>query len=249
MTDSTMTTKIDQVKSLFEIPDKYLCPRQYDIQIRVETVQQFTEKLTVDRILDVGCGDGSLSLPLLPRCQQLTLLDLSSKMLDRARQKIPADRFHEVKLINGGFLGSNLPSQSFDLILCVGVLAHVDSPSAVIAEVARLAKPGASIILEFTDSFHFWGLPVVLYQKLLKLVRPEPYALNRLKRRQVIGLCQSNNLSVSALYRYGLPPLGTSKFAGQGEMYKMTRSLFGPSDRNHNAWMGNQFIYRLQRAR
>lgn len=248
MLDSTMTTKIEQVKSLFEVPDKYLCPRQYDIQIRVETVKQFTENLPVDRVLDIGCGDGSLSVPLLPRCKQLTLLDLSSKMLDLARKKIPADRTQNVELINGGFLDSNLSPQSFDLILCVGVLAHVDSPSAVIAEVARLAKPGACVILEFTDSFHFWGVPVVLYQKLLKLVRPEPYALNRLRERQVMKLCRENGLSVSALYRYGLPPLGTSKFAGQAGMYKITRYLFGPSDQNHNAWMGNQFIYRLQRA-
>ncbi len=243
-----MRTKIEQVKSLFEVPDKYLCPRQYDIQIRVETVKQFTENLPVDRVLDIGCGDGSLSVPLLPRCKQLTLLDLSSKMLDLARKKIPADRTQNVELINGGFLDSNLSPQSFDLILCVGVLAHVDSPSAVIAEVARLAKPGACVILEFTDSFHFWGVPVVLYQKLLKLVRPEPYALNRLRERQVMKLCRENGLSVSALYRYGLPPLGTSKFAGQAGMYKITRYLFGPSDQNHNAWMGNQFIYRLQRA-
>ena len=242
------TTKIEQVKSLFDVPDKYLCPRQYDIQIRVETVQQFTKHLTVDRVLDIGCGDGSLSLPLLPRSKHLTLLDLSSKMLDLARRKIPADRCSDVELIHGGFIGSDLQPRSFDLILCVGVLAHVDNPAAVIAEVARLAKPGASIILEFTDSFHFWGIPVVLYQKLLKLVRPEPYALNRLRRRQILGLCRDNKLGVSMLYRYGLPPLGTSKFAEQAEMYKITRYLFGPSDRNHNAWMGNQFIYRLQTA-
>lgn len=246
--ESTMTSKLDQVKSLFEMPDKYLCPRQFDIRIRVETVKQFTENLPVNRVLDIGCGDGSISTPLLPRCNHLTLVDLSSRMLDLARNKIPSDRSNDVELINGSFIGSNLSPQSFDLILCVGVLAHVDSPAAVIAEIARLAKPGASIILEFTDSFHFWGVPVVLYQKLLKLLRPEPYALNRLKRRQIIGLCSENGLATSAIYRYGLPPLGTSKVAGQDEMYKITRYLFGPSDRNRNAWMGNQFIYRLQKA-
>ncbi len=102
MLDSTMTTKIEQVKSLFEVPDKYLCPRQYDIQIRVETVKQFTENLPIDRVLDIGCGDGSLSVPLLPRCKQLTLLDLSSKMLDLARKKIPVDRSQDVELISAG---------------------------------------------------------------------------------------------------------------------------------------------------
>lgn len=250
MRESTMssTSKIEQVKSLFDIPDKYLSPRQFDIQIRVETVKEFTKDLTLDRVLDIGCGDGSLSLPLLARCNRLTLLDVSSKMLELARRKVPAERSADVNLINGGFIGSNLSPQSFDLILCVGVLAHVDSPGAVIAEIARLAKPGATIILEVTDSYHFWGWPVVLYQKLLKLLRPEPYALNRLKNRKVIGLCRESGLQPVGLYRYGLPPLGTSKFAGQEQMYKMTRFLFGPSNRNRNGWMANEFIYRLQRA-
>jgi ubiquinone/menaquinone biosynthesis C-methylase UbiE len=248
MLENTTTSKTDRVKRLFEVPEKYLCPRRYDIQIRVETVENFTEGLNVDRTLDIGCGDGSLSLQLLPRCKELTLLDISSNMLELARRRIPVEHAGGVRTINGGFLGSNLPSQSFDLILCVGVLAHVDSPADVIAEVTRLAKPGATIILEFTDSFHFWGVPVVIYQKLLKLLRPEPYALNRLRRRDMLELCRQNRLTVSALYRYGLPPVGTSKFADQAQMYKMTRFLFGSSDLNRNQWMGNQFIYRLERA-
>jgi 2-polyprenyl-3-methyl-5-hydroxy-6-metoxy-1,4-benzoquinol methylase len=244
----TMTTsKIDRVKSLFDVPEKYLGPRHFDIQIRTETIQHFTENLTLDRVLDIGCGDGSLSVPLLPRCKRLTLLDLSSKMLALARKRIPVDRLNDVDVINDSFIDAGLEPQSFDLILCVGVLAHVDSPSAVIAEVVRLARPGASVILEFTDSFHFWGMPIVVYQNLLKLLRPQPYPLNRLRRRQVIGLCHENGLREDALYRYGLPPLGTAKAFGQEKTFQMTRSFFGPSDRNRNSWMGNQFIYRLQK--
>jgi 2-polyprenyl-3-methyl-5-hydroxy-6-metoxy-1,4-benzoquinol methylase len=250
MNEVTMTSasKTERVRSLFDIPEKYLGPRQYDIQIRVETVAHFTRGLAFDRVIDIGCGDGSLSLPLLPRCNRLTLLDISSQMLGLARQKIPADRLNDISVINGSFLGSNLSVQSFDLILCVGVLAHVDSPAAILAEIARIAKPGASVILELTDSFHFWGVPVVLYQKLLKFIRPEPYALNRLKSQTVMGLCQANGFNPVALYRYGLPPLGTSKLAGQEEMYQITRYLFGPSDCNRNAWMGNEFLYHLRKA-
>jgi ubiquinone/menaquinone biosynthesis C-methylase UbiE len=248
MTENTMTSKTEQVKALFDIPEKYLRPRQYDIRIRVETVKHFTDEIIFDRVLDIGCGDGSLSLPLLPNCKHLTLLDLSAKMLELASRKIPAERSNDVELINGSFLGADLEPQSFDLILCIGVLAHVESPSAVVAEVSRLAKPGATVILEFTDSFHFWGVPIVLYQQCLKLLRPEPYALNRLKSRQVIGFCHEYGLKERALYRYGLPPIGVSKFAGQEEMFQMTRYLFGPSDQNRNCWMGNQFIYRLQKG-
>jgi 2-polyprenyl-3-methyl-5-hydroxy-6-metoxy-1,4-benzoquinol methylase len=248
MTENTITSKTEQVKALFDVPEKYLRPRQYDIRIRVDTVRQFTAGISFDRVLDIGCGDGSLSLPLLPQCRYLTLLDLSSKMLELARKRIPTERLNDVNLINEGFLAANLEPQSFDLILCVGVLAHVESPSAVVAEVSRLAKPGATVILEFTDSFHFWGVPIVLYQQFLKLLRPEPYALNRLKSKQVIGFCHDYGLKERELYRYGLPPIGTGKVAGQEEMFKMTRYLFGSSDHNRNSWMGNQFIYRLQKS-
>jgi len=55
-----MISKTDQVRSLFEIPEKYLDPQQYDIRIRVETVQRFTDSLKFDHILDIGCGDGYL---------------------------------------------------------------------------------------------------------------------------------------------------------------------------------------------
>lgn len=246
--ECTITSKAERVRTLFEVPEKYLRPRHFDIRIRAETVQQFTEKLTVDNVLDIGCGDGSLSLPLLPRCKRLTLLDLSSKMLELARKKVPVERLNDVDLINGNFIGAKLQPQSFDLILCIGVLAHVDSPAAVIAEVTRLAKPGASVILEFTDSFHFWGVPIVVYQNVLKLFRPQPYALNRLRRRQVIGLCHENGLKESVVYRYGLPPLGTAKIAGQEKTFRLTRYWFGPSNQNRNRWMGNQFIYRLQKS-
>jgi ubiquinone/menaquinone biosynthesis C-methylase UbiE len=240
-----MTSKLGQVKSWFENPDKYLTSRHYDIRIRIETVQQFTKDLTFDRVLDIGCGDGSISVPLLPRSKKLTLLDVATNMLAIAKNRIPAERASDVEVINASFLGCNLKPESFDLILCIGVLAHVDSPAAVVAEIARIAKPGACVVLEFTDSFHFWNIPSVVYYRLLRLFRSATWALNRLKNSDVMGLCGQNGLSPTALYRYGLPPVGTDKILGQEEMYRLTRYLFGAADRNLNAWMGNEFIYRL----
>jgi len=244
----SMTSKTEKVKSWFENPTQYLKPRQFDIRIRIETVQELTKNRSFDRVLDIGCGDGSISLPLLHRSAKITLLDVSTNMLALARTRIPTDRTDDVEFINAGFLGSLLQPRSFDLILCVGILAHVDSPSAIIAEIARIARPGATVILEFTDSFHFWSIPTVVYQNLLGLVRPRPYALNRLKNRQIARLCCDNDLNLKELYRYGLPPIFAGRIAGQDGMYRMTRYLFGPSDGNRNSWIGNEFIYRLEKS-
>jgi ubiquinone/menaquinone biosynthesis C-methylase UbiE len=241
-------SKLGNVRSWFEVPRKYLDPRQFDIRIRTETVKAFVDHSTFDHALDIGCGNGSISLPLLERIRKLTLLDVSTNMLSVASGNIPTDLSEKVELINTDLIGARLESETFDLVLCVGVLAHVDSPADVIAEVTRIARPGATIILEFTDSYHYWSVPVILYQNLLKLRRPAPYALNRLGRKSIFQLCRENRLELRQLYRYGLPPIGTSVFASQDAMYGMTRYLFGPSDRNRNCWMGNQFICLFQKS-
>ena len=67
-----MSTKIDQVKSLFESPQPYLKRRRYNINIRAETVQYFLRNREFTRILDVGCGDGSASIPFLAAQKSLT---------------------------------------------------------------------------------------------------------------------------------------------------------------------------------
>jgi ubiquinone/menaquinone biosynthesis C-methylase UbiE len=243
-----MTTKAEEVKLLFGDPTKYLEPRRFDIRIRTETVQRITTSLTFDRVLDIGCGDGSISLPLLAKCRQLTLLDLSEEMLRTAKSKIPADRMSDVRLINGDFMDADLDAGSFDLILCIGVLAHVDSAEEVVSKVMRLLRPGGSVVLEFTDSFHFWGQHVVAYQRLRGLVKPMPYRLNRFRKRYISTLLSKNKLRIVEAFRYGLPPVGSQKFISQEMAYKLIRRIFGEWGKNRNRWMGNQYIYRLQKA-
>jgi ubiquinone/menaquinone biosynthesis C-methylase UbiE len=243
------TTKLERVRSWFEKPNKYLNPRQFDIRIRRETVEDFVHQSTFEKALDIGCGDGSISLPLLHQIAKLTLLDLSTNMLSLAGRNVPSDYSEKVELINTGFLEAKLKDHAFDLIFCIGVLAHVDSPEDVIAEIARIARPGATIILEFTDSFHFWSLPIIVYQNLLKLRRPAPYPLNRLRGKSVFQLCARTGLELRRVYRYSHPPIGTGLFAGHDKQYGMTRLVFGRPQRNKNRWMGNQFICLFRRAR
>jgi SAM-dependent methyltransferase len=53
----------------------------------VETVQELVRLSGDARVLDIGCGDGSISLPLLTGKTSLTLLDLSAKMLSIAKYR------------------------------------------------------------------------------------------------------------------------------------------------------------------
>jgi len=242
-----MTSKTAQAKLAFEKPQRYLCRREYDIRVRRETVQELVEGRNFTRILDIGCGDGSISLPLLTDGRQLTLVDMSSSMLTLARAKVPAELVKHVELINYDFLTAPVDSATYDLILCIGVLAHVDSPDQIIAKIAKVLKPGGAVILEFTDSYHFWGRVDVLFQNLWQHFSPAAYRLNHLSRPQVLRMCRQYGLEASAVYRYAPPPApGSHRLMAQETLYSLTRRLFGTARHNRNAWLGNEFIYRLE---
>jgi 2-polyprenyl-3-methyl-5-hydroxy-6-metoxy-1,4-benzoquinol methylase len=241
-----VTTKTEHAKLFFDAPERYLDRREFDIRIRTETVQQFTEGRALERILDIGCGNAAISLPLLTPQRRLTLLDISSNMLATARRKIPPHLGDNVEIINEGFMTARLESGAYDLVLCIGVLAHVDSPADVIGKVAQLLKPGGCAIVEFTDSYHFMGRAVVTYHHLLNCIRPATYSLNQIHERDVLEACLKCGLKPSAFYRYCLPPPGSHRLFGQETLYRLTRMAFGPVHRNRSKWLGNEFIYRLE---
>lgn len=54
-------------------------------------------------------------------------------------------------------MAASLPTESFGLIICLGVMAHMLSPGDFVARIVTLLKPGGSLILEFTDAFSLAG--------------------------------------------------------------------------------------------
>src|SRR2546421_11691633 len=151
-----MSTKIDQVKTFFDQTQLYL-KIDYNIRIRAEVVKGFIGDNQFNTILDIGCGNGAISLPLLRKDNRLTLLDISSSMLSIANSHIPAEFSDNVGMINEDFMSAELELQSYDLILCLGVLAHVDSPGDLIARIASLLKPHGSVIVQNSNSHHPLG--------------------------------------------------------------------------------------------
>ena len=79
-----MDERLLETKQAFENPQWYFQKLGYHVRVRIETVTEFLNAAKFDRILDIGCGDGSISLPLLTNENRLTLLDMSEGMLARA---------------------------------------------------------------------------------------------------------------------------------------------------------------------
>jgi SAM-dependent methyltransferase len=126
--------RIENVRTLFDQGAAYLDRRQLDIRLRRETVDRVVQGKPYTEILDIGCGDGSISRPLLNSKCRLTLLDVSPGMLSMARSRVPEELSSRAKFVNQDFMQVPFEKNFFDLVICVGVLAHVVSPQDLIVQ-------------------------------------------------------------------------------------------------------------------
>jgi SAM-dependent methyltransferase len=238
-----MNNRTDQVKSFFIQPERYLRRSDYNIRIRAEAVKGFVGDNFYGSMLDIGCGNGAISLPLLRQDTQLTLLDISSNMLSIARSRIPAEFSENVKMVNEDFMLAELGFQAYDLILCLGVLAHVDSPADVIAKMASLLKPRGSIIVQNSDSQHPIGYLVNRYSILRNSLLSMPYTVNRLGGARLVEMFDHRGLKLTADYRYNLPVPGMARFFSSDSIYKFIKVMYGTYANNHLSWVGSECLY------
>lgn len=101
-------------------------------------------------LLDVGCGAGNYSLRLLERLPNLnvTLIDLSRPMLDRATERVQPKTTGTVEAIQSDIRQLELGQQRFDIILASAVLHHLRSDDewhAVFQQFYRALKRGGSV--------------------------------------------------------------------------------------------------------
>ena len=99
-----------------------------------------------DRVLDVCCGTGDLALAAADAGANVTGLDFSAPMLERARRKST-----QVEWLEGDALGLPFPEGSFDAVTIGFGLRNVANVERGLEELRRVLKPGGRLaILEIT---------------------------------------------------------------------------------------------------
>lgn len=97
------------------------------------------------RVLEVGCGRGSLSAYFSDAGWDCTLLDISPAAIDVARKAFSAHGL-EARFEVGDCLELPFSAGSFDLVFSIGLLEHFENIDRVIAEQARVLAPGGVFI-------------------------------------------------------------------------------------------------------
>ncbi len=105
-------------------------------------VHDLVDDLPVGRALDACCGTGRHAAHLAGRGWDVVGIDATHEMLEVARAKTPAVRFEQ-----GDVLDLPLADDAVDLAVCSLALTHVPDLGAAIAELARVVRPGGTIVL------------------------------------------------------------------------------------------------------
>jgi len=93
-------------------------------------------------VFEAGCGTGLLLKEAAAVARSTVGLDLSRGMLQQASGR-------GLKVVQGSITHVPLPSESFDLVYSMKVLAHVPPIEDALAELSRLVRPGGHLLLEF----------------------------------------------------------------------------------------------------
>jgi SAM-dependent methyltransferase len=94
------------------------------------------------RLLDIGCGPGTLAKRLVADGAAVTGIDPGAAALETARAAVPGARFEAVSAEALPF-----PAANFDGAVMFNALHHVPDPAAALAEAARVLVPGGLLVV------------------------------------------------------------------------------------------------------
>jgi 2-polyprenyl-6-hydroxyphenyl methylase/3-demethylubiquinone-9 3-methyltransferase len=97
-------------------------------------------------ILDVGCGGGLISVPLVKMSANVTAIDASPNNIKAAKAYTQQHNLN-INYQNSTVEELLLNPQKFDVIVCLEVIEHVANVDEFVANLAKLLKPGGMMIL------------------------------------------------------------------------------------------------------
>jgi ubiquinone/menaquinone biosynthesis C-methylase UbiE len=148
----------DHFNFLAPLYERFIPPR---IPEKIITLSKLTGKETV---LDAGGGTGRVSQFLVGNADQIVVADQSYGMLQQARRK------EKLWLTCSKTEDLPLAKNTFDRVIMVDALHHVENQGKTTLELWRVVKPGGRIIIE-EPNIRSLGVKVIAFAERLFLMR------------------------------------------------------------------------------
>jgi ubiquinone/menaquinone biosynthesis C-methylase UbiE len=142
-----------------------------------------------ERALDVGAGAGAFAFAIAPRVREVVAVELDEALAARARADAP--RNVEVVVADG----EHLPFEraSFDVAGTLRTLHHTPRPELLVAELARVTRPGGTILIvdQLAPADPLVGLDLTRFEHAR-----DPSTTRVLADADLRGLFDSNSLKL-----------------------------------------------------
>lgn len=150
-------------------------PGGYAFRVRK---QRLLELLHEDggKLLDVGCGPGVMVEDLLRLGYELWGMDAAPSMIDECRKNF--GRVEQAHFAVGNATHIEFPNESFDTVICMGVIDHVEEDELAIKEMLRVLRNQGTLLIAFPNRYSPWGWwRNFMFYPALRRIRPLYFGL------------------------------------------------------------------------
>jgi len=111
-------------------------------QARYQWIIWASADLMGKKVLDLGCGDGSLSFLIAEKGAEVSGVDNDEIGLEFARKNVPKADF-----VNASAYNLPFKDEFFDVVVSCEVIEHLEEPEKMLSEAMRVLKKGGMIVL------------------------------------------------------------------------------------------------------
>jgi SAM-dependent methyltransferase len=143
----------EQLRQTFDaVAERYAAIRPGYLPATVDDLVELAGLAPGDRVLEIGCGTGQLTVPLAERGLVVTAVELGAGLAAVARRRL-ADH-PTARVLVGAFEDVELEPGSFDLVVAATAFHWID-PAVRLPRSAELLRPGGALAV--IDTVHVAG--------------------------------------------------------------------------------------------
>ena len=162
-----------RVNRLFKLPvhpfnlqnDGVKCYAMWQYEKGADTLAFFLEKYSLEdmfrdkTVLDIGCGAGGKTMFYASKgVKSIVGMDVVAHYREESEALADQLGYRDLfTFVCRDAADTGFPDNSFDTIIMNDAMEHVDKPEAVLAECARILKPGGRLFVNFPPYNHPFG--------------------------------------------------------------------------------------------